>query len=83
MSSALDEYIDQLGIDKIIAFGGDVRWMVEKVYGHLELARLNIASVLANRVQKGLMKFHDAEAMAKMWFLDNPARIYKLRVALD
>ena len=79
-ASALDEYIDELGTDKIIAFGGDVRWMVHKVYGHLELARQNIATVLARRVDDGRMDFAEAEELAKKWFWDNPARIYKLPV---
>lgn len=82
-ADALNEYIDQLGIDKIIAFGGDVRWMVEKVCGHLELARQNVASVLTKRVHDGLMDIDDAYQLAQKWFFDNPARIYKLPAQLD
>lgn len=81
--SALDEYLDTLGSDKVIAFGSDVRWMVEKVYGHLELARQNIASVLASRIDRGLMNFEEALRLAKEWLFDNPARLYKLPVVLD
>jgi predicted TIM-barrel fold metal-dependent hydrolase len=77
-ASALDEYIDQVGTDKIIAFGGDVHWMVEKVYGHLELARQNVAAVLAKRVDEGLMDLCEAERVAQAWFVENPARIYRL-----
>jgi predicted TIM-barrel fold metal-dependent hydrolase len=82
-AGALEEYIDQLGMDKIIAFGGDVRWMVEKVYGHLELARQNIADVLARRIERGLMNLEDTTRIAKLWFFDNPVRIYRLPVPLD
>lgn len=77
--SALDEYIDGLGADKIIAFGGDVRWFVHKVYGHLELARRNVASVLARRIRQDLLDADEARALAKAWFFENPKRIYGLQ----
>jgi len=76
--SALDEYIDQLGTDKIIAFGGDVRWFVHKTYGHLELARRNVAQVLAGRIAQGLMDVEEAARIARAWFYDNPMRVYGL-----
>jgi len=76
--SALDEHADQLGADKIIGFGGDVRWCVHKVYGHLELARRNIAAVLAKRVEDALMDVDEALVLARSWLFDNPARIYGL-----
>ena len=77
---AMDEYIDQVGVDKVIGFGGDVRFMVEKVYGHLELARRNIARVLARRIEDGLMDLDDAEELCEAWLFDNPARVYRLDV---
>lgn len=77
-ASALDEYIDWLATDKLIAFGSDVHQMVEKVYGHLELARYNIAMVLARRICSGLMNRDEAVLLAKEWFFNNPAKIYKL-----
>jgi len=80
---ALDEYIDLLGFDKIIAFGSDARWMVEKVFGHLELARENVVTVLASRVERGVMDVDEALRLAKRWFFDNPAGIYKLSIVLD
>ncbi len=61
-----------------MAFGGDVRWIVHKVYGHLELARRNVASVLARRIEAGSMDLDEAERLARTWFFDNPARIYRL-----
>ena len=76
--SALDEYIDQLGTDKIIAFGGDVRWFVHKTYGHLELARRNVARVLAGRIAQRLMDVEEATRIAGAWFYDNPMRVYGL-----
>lgn len=78
-ANALDEYVDLLGIDKIIAFGGDTRSVtVEKTYGHLEMARRNVAKVLAGRIRKELLDLDEATAMARAWFRDNPARIYRV-----
>jgi hypothetical protein len=82
-ASALDEYIDWLGSDKLIAFGSDVHQMIEKVYGHLELARLNVAGVLARRIEMGLMNCDDALQLVRAWFFDNPTRIYRLPLASD
>jgi len=80
-TSALDEYLDWLGSDKLIAFGSDTHQMVEKVYGHLELARRNVASVLARRIDAGLMNCEDALHLARTWFFENPVRIYRLALA--
>lgn len=81
---ALDEYIDALGMDKIIAFGGDTRPIaLEKTYGHLELARRNIAEVLAQRIEKGLLDLDGAMVMAKKWFFDNPTRVYGIQLKED
>ena len=82
-ASALNEYIDWLGSDKLIAFGSDVHQMIEKVYGHLELARRNVAGVLARRIEMGLMNCDDALQLVRAWFFDNPTRIYKLPLASD
>lgn len=82
-AQALDEYIDWLGSDKLIAFGSDVHQIVEKVYGHLELARWNVARVLSHRIRQGLLDVDDALCLAKQWFFDNPVRIYRLPVGRD
>lgn len=78
MAQGLDECIDILGADKIIGFGSDVRFMVEKVYGHAKLARWNIARVLAARVDSGWMDLDEAKCLGRQWLFDNPARIYKI-----
>jgi len=77
--SALDELIDLVPINKIIAFGGDYYIPVEKVYGHLVMAREDIARVLGRRVQDGLMTENEAVDIAKMWFHDNPKQLYRLK----
>jgi len=74
----LDEMIDLVPLNKTIAFGGDYRVAVQKVYGHLVLAREVVASVLADRIDAGDFDRERALHIAKLWFHDNPARIYGL-----
>ena len=76
--SALDEWIDLVPVNKIIAFGGDYSRPVEKVYGHLLMAKEDIARVLARRIDRGLMGFDEATFIIKRWFWDNPKELYKL-----
>ncbi|HUU43676.1 MAG TPA: amidohydrolase family protein, partial [Planctomycetota bacterium] len=75
----LDELIDLVPVNKITAFGGDYRVCVQKVYGHLVLAREVVASVLAKRIEAGDFDRAEAMRLARMWFIDNPTRIYRLR----
>jgi len=77
-AQALDEMIDMVPMNKIIAFGGDYRVAVQKVYGHLVLAREVVAQVLADRIEVGDFDRPHAVHLARLWFHDNPARIYKL-----
>ena len=80
--AALDEAIDLLPASKIIAFGGDYGSPygvpVEKVYGHLVMAREAIARVLARRIEEGQMTQAQAVALAGQWFRDNPKELYRL-----
>jgi hypothetical protein len=76
--AALDEYLDLVPVNKITAFGGDYGKPVEKVYGHLVMARENIAAVLGRRVEAGLMTESQAISVARRWFYDNPAELYRL-----
>jgi len=75
---ALDEIIDLVPLNKIIAFGGDYRVAVQKVYGHLVLAREAVAAALAKRVEADDLDREEALRIAGMWFGDNPVRIYGL-----
>lgn len=75
---ALDEIIDMVPMNKIIAFGGDYRCVVQKSWGHLVMAREIVASVLAGRIEAGVMTEEEAIDIARMWFCDNPAEIYKI-----
>jgi predicted TIM-barrel fold metal-dependent hydrolase len=75
---ALDEVLDLVPTNKISAFGGDYRVAVQKAWGHLVMARECVASALANRIEAGNLDREQALQIARMWFHDNPARIYGL-----
>ena len=74
----LGEIIDLVPLNKVTAFGADYRACVQKVYGHLVMAREAVASVLADRIDAGDFDREYAMHIAKMWFHDNPSRIYRL-----
>ncbi len=77
--AALLEYVDIVPVNKIIAFGGDYNeYSFEKVVGHLRMAQENIAWVLAKLVNLGRMSKDEAVEVARMWFYENPVRIYSL-----
>jgi predicted TIM-barrel fold metal-dependent hydrolase len=75
---AYNEAIDLVPTNKILAFGGDYGLPVENVYGHLVMARENVARVLSSRIKDGLMTVSQAVDTAKQWFCTNPAELYKL-----
>lgn len=75
---ALDEMLDLVPINKIIAFGGDYRVAVQKVYGHLVMARECVAAALADRIEASDFDRTEALRIARLWFAENPARIYGL-----
>jgi hypothetical protein len=75
---ALGEWLDAVPATKIFAFGGDYT-VVEKVYGHLELARADVAQVLAGKVEAGRMSEADALKVARLVFRENPRRWYRLK----
>jgi hypothetical protein len=74
---ALSGFLDALPFTKISAFGGDYLF-VDGVYGHLQVARENVARVLAQKVQEGTFGRQQALAVARAVFHDNPARIFGL-----
>ncbi|RKY03476.1 hypothetical protein DRP77_06030 [Candidatus Poribacteria bacterium] len=77
--SGILEYLDYVPVNKIIAFGGDYSApCLEKVIGHLRMAQENIATALARAVRDGRMSVDQAIEAARMWFWDNPVRIYDL-----
>jgi glucuronate isomerase len=74
---ALKEWLRMVPYNKIIGFGDDLQY-VETVYGHLKMARQNVAIVLAEMIQEGFISESIAFDVAKAVFYDNPARIYCL-----
>jgi len=80
-ADALDEALDLLPTNKVLGFGGDAGpASVESVYGHLTLARENVASVLAHRIERGHFNEDRAIDIARQWFWDNPIQLYGLTV---
>lgn len=63
--------------NKIFGFGGDYS-IVEKVYGHLTLARRNIAAVLADKIEIGAMSRSEASVIGRRLLCDNPRDFYQL-----
>jgi len=76
---ALDEAIDLVPMNKLLAFGGDYATPVEKVYGHLVMAREDVARVLARRIEDGQMTESQALGLAAKWFVENPIALYRLK----
>ena len=77
-TAAVDEALDLIPINKMIAFGGDYRLPVEKAYGHLVMAREDIAHVLAARIVEKQMTESQALDIARKWFWENPKELYRL-----
>jgi predicted TIM-barrel fold metal-dependent hydrolase len=67
---ALSEWLDTVPSNKIFGFGGDYRF-IEGVYGHVVLARANIAQVLADKVDEGIMSIPQAIQIASRLLHDN------------
>jgi len=76
---ALQQWLDLVPRNKVLGFGGDY-CVVEKVYGHLVMARENIADVLADRVAAGAMARTEASAWVKSLLWDSPREVYRLTV---
>ncbi len=72
----LAEWLDVLPHNKLFAFGGDV-FLFFGICSHLEIARENVAAVLAERVARGLCDLDEAEGTAKLLFHDNPWRTFR------
>lgn len=77
--SALSEWLDMVPNTKIFGFGGDYS-IVEKVYGHLTLARQNVASVLAEKIRSGVISRAQASTLAQRLMFDNPNEFYRLGI---
>lgn len=76
--NALSEFLEAIPYNKICGFGGDFLF-VDGVYGHLCVARQNIAKVLATKTQQGLFDIDEAKFVAQTLLYDAPAKLYGIR----
>ena len=82
-SAGINELIDMIPINKVLAFGGDYSRPVEKIVGHLKIAKENIAKVLGARIDRGKMDMDDAKEIIKKWFWENPLELYNKIILKD
>jgi len=67
-----------IDIDDISAFGGDYKY-IDGIYGHLMLAKQNVAKALSIKIGEGLFGFDEAKRIARMFFYNNPKKIFGLK----
>ena len=79
--SFLDELLDMVPPNKVVGFGGDYAMCVENVYGHLQIARENIARVLTRRIERGSLSTDEAIEIARSWLYENPVKLYRLSLS--
>jgi hypothetical protein len=75
--AALREWLRMVPRSKILAFGDDLYW-VDTIYGHLIMARQNVAASLAGLIEEGLLGESAAVDVGRDLFLDTPAALYGL-----
>lgn len=73
---ALEECLLTVPVNKIFAFGGDCLFF-DGVIGHLELARQNVAQVLGNYVDEGVLTEKKAKRIARQIFYESPKAFYR------
>jgi len=75
----MDEAIETIPTNKIIGFGGDyLAPALEKVYGHLTMAKEDIAEVVAGKIEKGWFGFDEGLHLIQKYFYTNPKDLYNL-----
>lgn len=79
-TDALTEAVELVSMNKILGFGGDYDGPVEKVYGHLILARESMARALSGKIDSGDMSMTQAKRILQKWLHDNPKDLYKLEI---
>ncbi len=72
--NALNDFLDAVPYNKIMGFGGDYGF-VDGIYGHLKIARENIARVLSNKICEGMMSCSEALRIAERLLHDNPVQV--------
>ena len=74
----LHDFLEMVPVNKIFGFGGDYRYP-ELSYAHLQMARRNLARVLAEKTQSGFCTEQEASDLGKMLLHDNPASLFAPR----
>jgi predicted TIM-barrel fold metal-dependent hydrolase len=74
----LDEYLEIVPVNKIIAFGGDYRF-AELTYAHAKMARRNVSQVLAAKVEAGLFTEDQALEIGRLLLRENALALFKVR----
>lgn len=74
---ALKYYFDMVPMNKVLGFGGDYS-VVEKVYGHLQIARENMAFALSDRVDQNRMTMKQARQWGRALLHDTADDFYGL-----
>jgi predicted TIM-barrel fold metal-dependent hydrolase len=78
VTQSMIEGFDLVPTNKTFAFGADYSLAIEKVYGHLWIARENVSRALAHQVEAGRIDEGEARAILKAWFHDNPKEFYRI-----
>ncbi len=73
----LSEWLDTVPANKILAFGGDYRF-VEGVYGHLVIARRNIAAVLQEKYSDDDLELKQVSYLASRILRQNAKELFGL-----
>ena len=75
---ALYELLEMVPVNKILGFGGDY-FIVEKIFGHLTMARESIARVLGKKIEEKTLSFDDSIIIARKILNENPKFLYNLK----
>lgn len=75
--SALKTWVDMLPRNKVLGFGGDY-FVVEKVYGHLTMAKENICRALSEKITARAMTEDEAVSWIDHLMRLNASQIYRL-----
>ncbi|MDR0472899.1 MAG: amidohydrolase family protein [Treponema sp.] len=75
----LSEWLDTVPCNKIIGFGGDYIF-VEGVYGHLQIARQNIAETFSQKISDGIYSKNESLRYAKMILHDNADELFNRQI---
>ncbi|MCL2664329.1 MAG: amidohydrolase [Defluviitaleaceae bacterium] len=71
----LSEWLEAVPVNKILAFGGDYCF-VEGTYGHMQIAKENLANALAVKVCDGVYPMETAKKYAYMMLYENAEELY-------